>query len=145
MLGTHRLICEDFLSQLGRACKLHGDWPAKVVAAIGAAVDFAVADPARALVVCAEINPVDSLLAVEGGAWRERLAAFLAEGRQQSDRAASLPPVTERALLGGAAFVFARSLTRGEVDELVTLGPQIAELVLLPYLGRAAAAKAVAA
>lgn len=144
MLGAHRLICEEFLAQLGRACKPHEDWPAKVAAAMGAAVDFAVAEPARALVVCAEINPVDSLLAVEGGPWREQLAAFLAEGRQQSDRAASLPPVIEQALVGGAAFVFARSLTQGKADELVTLGPQITELLLIPYLGRAAAKAAAA-
>lgn len=145
MLEAHRLIFADFLDLLERAFEAAENWPAKVIAAIDTAVDFAVAAPTRALVVCAEINPADPQLAAQGRLHRERLTAFLKEGRRQSAEAASLPSVTEQALLAGTAFIFARCLTRGEPEELVSLKPQIAELLLMPYLGRAAAAKAVTA
>src|SRR5262245_41686937 len=53
--SVHTAAGEDFASSFSqlqdavrRACAMHGDWEARVVAGIRAAIDFAVESPARA-------------------------------------------------------------------------------------------------
>jgi hypothetical protein len=52
-----------------------------------------------------------------------------------------MPPTTERALIGGVASIVADRLLSEEPRSLVDLEPQLAEFLLLPYLGRTEASR----
>jgi hypothetical protein len=62
-------------------------------------------------------------------------AGVLASLRAERPEAASLPAMTECALLGGLATLLARRLQAGAAEELQVLAPEAIEFVLTPYLG----------
>jgi AcrR family transcriptional regulator len=80
---------------------------------------------------------------------RERVLALVSdaieEGRTlkgagaQSANGASLPPLTAEGLVGGALAVIGARLTRSERERLVGLVNQLTSMIVLPYLGVAAA------
>ena len=66
----------------------------------------------------------------------ESFAAMLRDGRRLYPRAAELPAPTERALVGGIASIISGHLLAEEPQALSELEPELAELVLMPYLGQ---------
>lgn len=65
----------------------------------------------------------------------DRLAELLAEGRRHYPRAARMPPITERALIGGAVSVVSEYLLAEDPQTITTLQAQLVEVLLSPYLG----------
>ena len=134
VLGAYRDIFDRLLVSIEAACGGCPEWPEKVDAGVGAAIDFAIAEPAEARLICIEFSPSDPVLAANGRACQDRLMALLEQGRKHAPAGAVLPPVTERALIGGITFILARHLSRGELEELPALKPQLVQLFLIPYL-----------
>ncbi|HWY17209.1 MAG TPA: TetR family transcriptional regulator [Solirubrobacteraceae bacterium] len=67
------------------------------------------------------------------------LARVLDEGRGESARGQGCPPLTAEGLVGAAfAIVYAR-LLRGDSEPLTCLLPELMGMIVLPYLGPAAA------
>jgi AcrR family transcriptional regulator/DNA-binding MarR family transcriptional regulator len=67
------------------------------------------------------------------------LARVLDEGRGESSRGPECPPLTAEGLVGAAfAIVYAR-LLRGDREPLTGLHPELMGMIVLPYLGPAAA------
>jgi AcrR family transcriptional regulator len=74
-----------------------------------------------------------------------RLAGLIDEGRVESSRASDCTPVTAEGLVGAAfAIVYAR-LSRGARAPLSDLLGELMSLIVLPYLGAAAARRELAA
>jgi hypothetical protein len=121
---------------LEAACAAEAQWPERAAGAIVAALEFAAAQPGTARVLLSD--PFANGLY---GALRHRrmvahLAALLEEGRQQrADAGIGLPPITEEALVGGAAEVVAERLRSGHETTIPALAPELIELVLAPYVG----------
>jgi AcrR family transcriptional regulator/DNA-binding MarR family transcriptional regulator len=68
-----------------------------------------------------------------------RLAVAVDEGRSESARGGQCPPLTAEGLVGaGFTIVYAR-LLRGEPQELTELLGELMGMIVLPYLGAAAA------
>lgn len=117
------------------ACGHHEEWPARVAAAIGAALDFAVADPGAANLL------INEALAhgAPGFARYQRLISYFADhllvGRQERCEDTRLPEITERALTSGVATLVAQRLDQDREDELTTLAPEVIQFVLTPYVG----------
>ncbi len=124
------------------ACAREAEWPARVVAAIYAVLDFAVADPAAMGALTR-----DALLQRPVGA--ERFLGLTAEFaellRATTPAEPQLPDSTEQALVGGVAMIITDHLGDGRLDRLREAGPELVELSLQPYLGRAAARRAARA
>jgi AcrR family transcriptional regulator len=112
-------------------------WPNQVVAALRAVLRFFEDEPdlARACV----LEPVAASPAVVAEFRRVTGAAvpLLAVGRAQPTAPASLPESTEETLLGGLIVLLSRSIVIG--DPLEPLLADLAEFLLAPYLGAAAA------
>ncbi len=118
------------------ACAGDQAWPAKVAAAIYAALDFAVADP-----TAARLLTIDTLIERASGGRRyaqliERFAELLRAGAPRERR---LPASTEQALIGGLATTVTAHLRTGRLAQLPEVGPELVELILMPYLGRSEA------
>jgi AcrR family transcriptional regulator len=134
-------LFERFIKRLTRTCQSQTEWPLKVKVGIGVTLDLAAASPVEARFLTLESLAVDPALARRGMEARDRLSRLLAAGRSEVPRGASLPGITEQALVAGIAGVISSQLVGGEAGHLPTLAPQLVELTLLPYLGDKGAAE----
>ncbi len=118
------------------ACRGQEAWPAKVAAAIAAAIDFAAAEPesVRLLTVEALIQRPD------GGRRYVRTIEHFAELlRAEAPVDERRPKSTEQALVGGVATTIADRMRHDTPSELQAAVPELVEFVLLPYVGSKAA------
>jgi hypothetical protein len=118
------------------ACRQEEIWPAKVAAAISAAVDFAAAEPesVRLLTVEALTQRPD------GGRRYVRTIEHFAELlRAEAPLDKRRPKSTEQALVGGVATTIADRLRQETPSDLRAVVPELIEFVLLPYVGSAEA------
>jgi AcrR family transcriptional regulator/DNA-binding MarR family transcriptional regulator len=70
-----------------------------------------------------------------------RLAGVLEEGRSQSARAAQIPVLTAEGLVGAALTIVYKRLLNGERAPLTDLHGELVGMIVLPYLGSAAASR----
>lgn len=139
--AAYESIFERYLSRLLQACKVQSSWPLKVKVGIGVTLDMVAASPTEAQFLAVEAMAIDEHLRRRAPALRDRLARLLAAGRSETPRGAELPGVIESALVGGIAGVIVAQLQHGEAKRLPALAPDLVELTLTPYLGRAEAAE----
>ncbi len=134
----------DFLCEaMAQAAAAERGWPAKVRAALGALLGSYAANPV--LVGFTLVAPPAA-----GGEVAAAYRAFLARllevlGRERPKRTRTPPPAAEYGLIGGLAALIAAAADQGGAEALSGLLPEAVELVLTPYVGREAAAKAAQA
>jgi AcrR family transcriptional regulator len=145
VLVAHDLIFERFVGLIVRACNAEHRWPAKVKAALGAALEFAAAKPAQAQLLALDALAANVEVAKRVLDSSDHLAALLSAGRQESAQARDLPHLTEKALIGAISPTIASRLMNGEPERLPELEPQLVELTLMLYIGAAEAARVAAA
>jgi hypothetical protein len=121
------------------ACAVAGGWPERVAAGIGAAFEWAAAEPASA-----QLLTNDALAGGSAGFERyERMIAYVAEqlqpGREQATHGERLPKITEQAMASGVAMLVAQRLSLGREAELPPIAGEAIQFVLTPYLGTAEA------
>jgi hypothetical protein len=114
------------------ACREQREWPAKVAAAISAAIDFAAAEPESV-----QLLTVEALVQRPDGGRRyvrtiEHFAELLCAEAPVDDRR---PQSTEQALIGGVATTIADRMRHDTPSELRAAIPELVEFVLLPYVG----------
>lgn len=144
MMVAHEEAFDRFTAELFRACAAQSAWSAKVAAAIGSAIDFAVRSPEEAQLLVVDAVAADSSLALRVVASNDFLVGLLRNGREQCPRSASLPELTERAQIGAAASVIGHKLLSDQADRLPALKPELVQLILTPYLGIEEAARVAA-
>ena len=132
---------QGFLAILVEACDAQEQWPLKVKAGIGAALDYAGAAPLEARLLFAEPGAIGPALSRRALAARDRLASMLAAGRHLGEEGCHLPPLIEQALTAGLVGTIAARLEQGEAGGLPQLAPDLVTYTLLPYLGRSEAAR----
>ncbi len=136
-------FASEFSGAVGRlqvavleACQREKTWPAKVAASVGATVDFAAAEPDAA-----RLLTIESLVQrPDGGERYARTIEHFAEllgAEAPSDR--RRPKSTELALVGGIARTLADHLRSNDFAGLRRSVPELVELILVPYVGRAEA------
>jgi hypothetical protein len=118
------------------ACQSEKVWPAKVAAAVEAAVEFAIDEPGLA-----RLLTIESLIQQpDGGKRYVRMLEHFAELlRAEAPQDRRRPKSTEQALVGGVARTLADQLRSDDFAALRASVPELVELVLVPYVGRAEA------
>lgn len=130
---------ERLHERLTAACASRRDLPGKLAAATVAAVEFARSEPALARLLVLDAVAADRALAAGVLGAHEALAAMLRDARSRLPAAGELPELTELALVGAVAALIGGALLGSDGLTLDELEPQLAELVLTPYLGAAEA------
>jgi AcrR family transcriptional regulator len=136
ILVAHEVAFDRLCGGLLRACATRQEWSAKVAAGVSAAVDYATAAPEEARLLVLDAVGADPVLAHRVIASSDFLVGLLRNGREHGPRAATLPELTERALVGATMSVIGTRLVAGQSDLLPGLKPQLIQLVLMPYVGR---------
>jgi len=121
-----------------RACARESAWEARVVAGIGAVVEFTLADPAaaRALTVCAGAQASDG-----SNPEQEVLSHFEARLEQVAPAEMLFPISSAEGIVETAAILIRGYLLAGTIERLAELGPELVYLTLMPYLGLEGARK----
>ena len=141
------LLDETFAAATTRieaaATRAGDSWPARVAAAMGTFFELIAAYPdhARACLVEA-LNAGPAAVARYERALHDA-RPLLRAGRALNPRAAELSDTLEDTLAGAVAWIAYQRLVEGEADGVPALIPESLEFVLLPYLGKQEAARAV--
>jgi AcrR family transcriptional regulator len=114
-------------------------WRVRIRAALHALLEFVEEEPGRARLLV-----VESLCA--GRETLERRSRVLAEliravdaGRGESERSAALTPLTAEGVVGSVLSIIHARLVKGDRLALVELTDPLMSMIVLPYLGAAAA------
>jgi AcrR family transcriptional regulator len=135
VLAAHEMAFNRLAGELVGACAGESEWPAKVAAAIGAAIEFASRAPEEALLLALDAVAADPVLASRVLASNDFLVGLLRNGREQWPPAVALPELTERAMIGATTSLIGSRLICGQVSRLAEIEPQLVQLVLIPYMG----------
>jgi AcrR family transcriptional regulator len=135
---TYQLLGDHLAEVLAEAGEGEGRWPAKVRIQLGALLETLAANPD--LVRFGLIAPpaAGGQFAERYRTFLERLVAIVTEGHPNG----SDPERTDAAALaaaGGLAALLVAKVKAGEGERLPELLPELVELLLTPYIGRAKA------
>jgi AcrR family transcriptional regulator len=134
-LAAFDAVAEMLGARLAEAWGGAEGWPVKVRASLAAALGFFAASPELAALLLTEPFVAGPAISRRYQEEIERLAPFLAEGRELSAGAAAFPATTERGLIGSIASQVGRKVSAGEAAELPKLLPDLAQFALTPYVG----------
>lgn len=135
VLVAHEEVFDRLSGEIFRVCAVEVTWPAKVAAAVRTTIAFAVGRPEEAQLLIVDAVAAEPTLAMRVLASNDYLVGLLRNGREQCAGAATLPELTERALIGAASSVIGSRLLSGQADRLPALESQLVQLMLMPYIG----------
>jgi AcrR family transcriptional regulator len=138
LLATYDVLV-DWLAEEASGAPAAEDWPHRVLAVVGSLAARLSADPRLARLVTVEILRAGAPARARHEKVVGRLADALAHGR---DSAADMPAtsaVLEPLLVSGAIGFAARLVDSGMAGGLADLASELSEVLLAPFLGRAAA------
>lgn len=142
-LYLYEAIVADAREQLAKAAPQDVSWAEAVGAVLQKLLLTIAAEPLRARIVFVEAQTA-------GPAAEERYAETMAEparllrqGRTRRERGAELPAGLEAATVAGVAWLIQQRLVSERSEEVPALLPEVAEIVLEPYLGEGEAAGAI--
>ena len=129
-------ILEDELAQAG----LDGlPWRERVRAGLEVILSFFDREPALARVCVVQGLRGGQGVLERREAVLERIAGVLDEGRLSTSRASDCSPLTAEGLVGAASSIVHARLLRRDREPLVALTGELMGLIVLPYMGPAAA------
>lgn len=129
-------VVDQVLARLRAAVPTGADWPGQVTAGVRALVGYAVEQPFPARIVLLEAQTGGPETVRRYSETLKQAAAFLHRGRADNPAAEALPENFEDATVSGLVWLLQSRLARGELGDPEDLWPQMAKVVLEPYLGR---------
>jgi AcrR family transcriptional regulator len=138
-LAAYDIAVGWLIETVGCALESSENWPQALATAVTATLDLFAADSRLARLCTVEVFLAGAAAVARHEALVEHLSAPLCGGRAESPLGAELAPQLEQALLGGAISLIARYVNAGRGEHLPELAPVLTELLLVPYLGAAAA------
>jgi len=116
-------------------------WPQQAIAATRAVLTFLAAEPDLARLCLVESRGAGPAVTARFNEAVGEMAPLLRLGRAERPEAERLPDSTEDSTIGSLVSLAHRKVAAGEAKQLGDLLPDCVELVLLPYLGPAEAAR----
>jgi AcrR family transcriptional regulator len=136
-------LIEDALAQLERelaAADLDNlPWRERVRGGLAVILAFFDCEPALARVCVVQALRAGSPVLERREALLARLARVVDEGRGEGSRAGDCTPLTAEGLVGAAFGILYARLSRGEAPPLLELTGELMGMIVLPYMGPAAA------
>lgn len=134
-VAVYDRVIDEARERLGDAIPAGSDWPTKAALGLRALVEFASEQPLAARVVVLEAQTGGDHTLARYNATLAELAEFLRGGRKAPGATKGLPESFEDATASGLAWLFQSRLAKGRIEDASELAPQMAKMVLEPYLG----------
>jgi AcrR family transcriptional regulator len=134
-------VLGQVLERIHGAVPADADWPTQVVAGLRAMISFAVERPLPTRILLLEAQAGGPETVRRYTETLQQIAAFLRRGRAESRADGKLPETFEEATANGLVWLMQTRLARGQMGEPDELIPQMATVVLEPYLGAQGAAR----
>jgi AcrR family transcriptional regulator len=134
----------DHMRQAGAeaAAANRGEWPEKVTARFAASLETFAANPQLARFTLAVPPRAGDTIAAHYRATLNLVLTEIVAGMPSDIEAPS--PAVQHALIGGVASLIVNKLDAGEGERMPELLPDLVELFLAPYIGRAEAVRQAA-
>jgi AcrR family transcriptional regulator len=116
-------------------------WRTRVRTALAGLLEFLAEEPAMGRLCVVETLGAGARVHERRMRVVDQLTAVVDEGRGEPKAAKALPPLTAEGVVGGVLSVLHARLVAGETSSLLTLAGPLMGMVVLPYLGPAAAQK----
>jgi AcrR family transcriptional regulator len=143
-LAAYDDAVERIREQVVAGCEGGEAWPARVLSALSALLDFLASEPAQARLVL-----VEGLRAGRGvyDRYQEALQSFVPYLRDgaPAPNGARAPEASDEAVVGGIASLLSSRVLAGKTERLSDFLPDVAEFALTPYLGAAEARRIISA
>jgi AcrR family transcriptional regulator len=110
-------------------------WPEQACAVLRRVLELIAAEPLRARLILVEAQTAGDAALARYEKTIDRLVPELRRGRGVSPVGGELPETLEVATLGGLLWYLQQRVVLGEVEDLEQHLPEVAEIVLRPYLG----------
>jgi AcrR family transcriptional regulator len=119
------------------------DWPELACATLQSVLSLIAAEPLAARLLLAEAQTAGGAALRRYEETIDELVPLLRAGREVSPMADELPQTLEVAVLGGLLWFLQQRVVLGELDGIEDRLPEVVDLVLAPYLGKAEAERVV--
>ncbi len=140
-LAAFEVVVDHLRELVAAAVEPVEGWPAKAIAATRATLAFFAAEPNLARLCLVESRAAGPAVTARFNEAVGEMAPLLRRGRAERPEGERLPESTEDSTIGSLVSLAYRKVAAGEAEQLEDLLADCAELVLLPYLGPAAAAR----
>jgi AcrR family transcriptional regulator len=140
-LATYDQICDHLRRAAGEAAAEQSEWPRQVAARFGGVMNVFATNPQLARFTLAVPRRAGDAVAVH---YRDALDQALAELTAGMPSAPEVNPPSQpvqHSLMGGVVSLIVHKLETGEGDDILELLPDLVELFLAPFLGRAEAVR----
>jgi hypothetical protein len=136
-------LTEQLRAAIVEGCAGGSDWPGRVAGGLRVLLARLAARAQMAEALARTFPSIGPAAQARYQAFVESLAPLLAEGRAFSKIAEQLPGEVELLAVGAAEAIVFEQIQAGRTAGLADLGPEILFSVLVPFVGPAAAAKAM--
>lgn len=143
--AAYGAVVEHLLVETDAAAAKQAEWPAKVAAKLRVSLEFLAANPDLAMFCLAAPQWAGEEVAARYRAAMGGAVAYLCEGMPAPPATKPRSEAVTASLMGGMISLVVRKVNGGAGDSLPELLPDLLELFLTPYLGRASAQEAVRA
>jgi AcrR family transcriptional regulator len=140
-LAAFEVVVAHLRELVGEAVAPVDGWPQKAIAATRVTLAFLASEPDLARLCLVESRAAGPAVAARFNEAVGEMAPLLRLGRAERPEASRLPASTEDSTIGSLVSLAQRKVAAGEAAQLEDVLPDCAELVLLPYLGSAEAAR----
>jgi AcrR family transcriptional regulator len=137
-----RLAAEEAAAEVGGS---DADWGRRVAAKLAAALAVFAANPQLARFTLAVPPRAGGEVMGHYGAALERALTELTEGMPAAAAAQAPSPAVQQSLIGGIVALIAGRIEAGEGERVGELSPELTELFLAPFVGRAEAVRVATA
>jgi AcrR family transcriptional regulator len=145
VLATHLLSFQRLEKALRTSCASRKPWPEAVAAAVRAALDLSAESPEQASLLAFSPLAAEPELTARALAAKDHLLVLLRRGRGRCPEAEAPGELVEQALLMGVMQLVGTELAAGRAERLPALAPELAQILLTPYLGKGEARRAASA
>jgi AcrR family transcriptional regulator len=136
-LETYDQIAAHLCEAAREAAGSQSEWPAQVAARFGAALDVYSTNPQLARFTLAVPPRAGGEVSAHYRRALDGALAELVEGIPPGSPIRVPSPAVQHSLIGGAASLIVQKLEAGEGARIRELGPDLVELFLTPFIGRA--------
>jgi AcrR family transcriptional regulator len=145
LLGAYEEIVGEAREEIDSAIAGQGGWASQTLAALHELLGLIASRPLEARLALVEIQTGGPVALARYGETLDFVIASLEGGRKAGALDPPPPETQEAATANGLAWLLAQRVLRGEAKDVEGLFGEMAEVVLEPYLGSAAARREIAA